>query len=53
MISPLNPFGDLYKCRLKSDSIFDSHNYFVVGFCGKIYIGWVFYKNGEKLYHMI
>lgn len=40
-----NPFRSLrYGYSLKKPSNFDSSSPFIVGFCGKLYIGWKFYK---------
>jgi hypothetical protein len=41
-----NPFHELSYHRLKKEysDVCDEHAYFIIGFCGKLYIGWKLYR---------
>jgi len=49
-----NPFRNItYGHRPKKHSIYESNSPFIVGFCGKLYIGWKFYREVEVDRHLL
>jgi hypothetical protein len=50
-----NPFHALAYHRLKKKhrAICDEHAHFIVGFCGKLYVGWKFYRAEREYPHRV
>lgn len=43
-----NPLHHLGHNALQKTSEYDGYSYFIVGFCGKLYLGWKFYKEEKS-----
>jgi hypothetical protein len=50
-----NPFHALNYHSMKKENrdLWDSHSHFIIGFCGKLYIGWKLYKVIEDSYDRV
>ena len=50
-----NPFHKLGYHSIKKEcrKIYDEHTYFIIGFCGKLYIGWKLYKIIDSTYNNV
>jgi hypothetical protein len=46
------PFHNLFHHGLKKDLhvVYPNYAHFVIGFCGKLYVGWKLYSKGEEVY---
>ena len=48
-LTRINQFYTFNFFHIKKDSIFDNFSIFIVGFCGKMYIGWKIYNNNKVI----
>lgn len=48
-----NPFRNLSGHGVKRESIYEDGSPFIVGFCGKLYIGWKLYREIETNRHIL
>lgn len=42
-----NPFHEIAHYNLKDESVYKKSSAFIVGFCGKLYVGWKFVKENK------
>ena len=49
------PFHELSYISIKKENrnVCDEHAHFIIGFCGKLYIGWKLYREIDPTYHTI